>query len=199
MFSKFEGSSSSYDLNSVRDLEGAVGFHFVQLFSCCEDGKVKTESAVSRVWLFATPWTMAHQAPPSVEFSRQEYWSGLPVPSPEDLPDPEIAGRCFTIWATRVKMGVMPYKLFICWARSPLCIFNIVILLLQKYLKKNKCWYLLCYGGKVNPRFHISGWKFITQIKMYIMKTAFQDKMLTKHLRLLLMSWGYSIPYNWET
>ena len=37
-----------------------------------------------------TPWTVAHQAPPSMEFSRQEYWSGLPFPFPGDLPDPEI-------------------------------------------------------------------------------------------------------------
>ena len=40
------------------------------------------------VRLFATPWTVAHQAPPSMEFSRQEYWSGLPFPSPGALPDP---------------------------------------------------------------------------------------------------------------
>ena len=40
--------------------------------------------------LFVTPWTVAHQAPLSVGFSRQEYWSGLPFPSPEDLPDPGI-------------------------------------------------------------------------------------------------------------
>ncbi|CAI9152054.1 unnamed protein product [Rangifer tarandus platyrhynchus] len=39
---------------------------------------------------FATPWTIAHQAPLSMEFSRQEYWSGLPFPSPGDLPDPGI-------------------------------------------------------------------------------------------------------------
>ena len=38
---------------------------------------------LSRVWLFTTPWTAAHQAPPSMEFSRQEYWSGVPVPSPD--------------------------------------------------------------------------------------------------------------------
>ena len=37
---------------------------------------------LSRVRLFVTPWTVAHQAPPSVEFSRQEYWSGLPFPTP---------------------------------------------------------------------------------------------------------------------
>ena len=45
---------------------------------------------LSHVRSFATPWTVAHQAPPSMEFSRQEYWSGLPFPSPGDLPDPEI-------------------------------------------------------------------------------------------------------------
>ena len=39
---------------------------------------------------FATPWTVVHQAPPSMEFSRQEYWSGLPFPSPKDLPNPGI-------------------------------------------------------------------------------------------------------------
>ena len=51
--------------------------------------KVKVKS-VSRVLLFATPWTVAYQAPPSMGFSRQEYWSGLPFPSPGDLPDPGI-------------------------------------------------------------------------------------------------------------
>ena len=42
--------------------------------------KVKVKS-LSRVRLFATPWTVAHQAPVSIGFSRQEYWSGLPFPS----------------------------------------------------------------------------------------------------------------------
>ena len=49
--------------------------------------KVKLLSCVR---LFATPWTVAYQAPPSMEFSRQEYWSGLPIPSPGDFPDPGI-------------------------------------------------------------------------------------------------------------
>ena len=58
------------------------------------------------VRFFVTPWTVAHQAPLSMEFSRQEYWSGLPFPSPGELPDPGIesvslefpalAGRFFT-------------------------------------------------------------------------------------------------------
>ena len=47
----------------------------------------------SRVRLFATPWTVSPQASPSMEFSRHEYWSGLPFPSPGDLPDPGIEAR----------------------------------------------------------------------------------------------------------
>ena len=43
---------------------------------------------LSCVWCFVTPWTVACQAPLSMEFSRQEYWSGLPSPTPGDLPDP---------------------------------------------------------------------------------------------------------------
>ena len=51
--------------------------------------KVKVKS-LSRVRLFVTPWTVAYQAPQFMEFSRHEYWSGLPFPSPVDLPDPGI-------------------------------------------------------------------------------------------------------------
>ena len=47
-------------------------------------------SCFSHIWLFATPWTVDHQVPLSSGFSRQEYWSGLPFPSPGDLPDPWI-------------------------------------------------------------------------------------------------------------
>ena len=46
-----------------------------------------------RVRLFVIPWTVAFQAPPSMELSRQEYWSRLPFPSPGDLPDPGIKPR----------------------------------------------------------------------------------------------------------
>ena len=58
---------------------------------------------LSCVQLFAIPGTVAYQAPPSMEFSRQEYWSGLPFPSSGDFPDPgmepmspALAGRFFT-------------------------------------------------------------------------------------------------------
>ena len=46
--------------------------------------------SLSCVRLFATAWTVAHQTPPSMGFSRQEYWSGLPCPPPGDLPNPGI-------------------------------------------------------------------------------------------------------------
>ena len=54
--------------------------------------KVKVKS-FSRVWLFATSWTTAYWVPPSMGFSGQGYWNGLPFPSPEDLPDPGIEPR----------------------------------------------------------------------------------------------------------
>ena len=60
--------------------------------------KVKVK-LLSRVQLFATLWTVAYQASLSVGFSRQEYWSGLPFPSPGDLPDPEIEPRSPTLEA----------------------------------------------------------------------------------------------------
>ena len=50
--------------------------------------------SLSRVRLFTTPWTVVYQASPSMGFSRQEYWSGLPFPSPGDLPDPWIGPMC---------------------------------------------------------------------------------------------------------
>ena len=72
-----------------------------------EDEREKVKS-LSRVRLFATPWIVAYQAPPSMGFSRQEYWSVLPFPSPGDLPNPgiepwstHIPGRRVNLWATR--------------------------------------------------------------------------------------------------
>ena len=55
--------------------------------------------SLSRVRLFATPWTVAYQASLSMGFSSQEYWSGLPFPSPGDLPDPRIEPRSPTLQA----------------------------------------------------------------------------------------------------
>ena len=61
------------------------------LFCTCFYGLSEVEvESYSRVRLFETPWTVAYKAPLSMEFSRQAYWSGLPLPSPGDLPDPGI-------------------------------------------------------------------------------------------------------------
>ena len=81
-------------------------------------------SGFSRVWLCETPWTVAHQAPLSMGFSRQEYWSGLPFPSPRDFPtqglnpcliSPASAGRFFCLFCflTLVPTG-KPRSTYIC-------------------------------------------------------------------------------------
>ena len=62
----------------------------VVLISAIQQGDSVTHS---RVQLFVTPWTVAHQAPLSKGFPRQEYWRGLPFSSPGDLPDPRIEPR----------------------------------------------------------------------------------------------------------
>ena len=54
---------------------------------------------ISRVQLFETPWTVAQQAPMSMGFPKQEYWSGLPFTSPVDLPDPRIKPSFPVSWA----------------------------------------------------------------------------------------------------
>ena len=54
----------------------------------CSGILVSCVCVISCFWLFATPWTVAHQPPLSMEFSRQEYWCGLPFPPPGDLPNP---------------------------------------------------------------------------------------------------------------
>ena len=60
--------------------------YFCNLWSVCV--LVALSHVASHVWLFVTPWAITHQAPLSMEFFRQEYWSGLPFPSPGDLPNP---------------------------------------------------------------------------------------------------------------
>ena len=76
--------------------------------------------SLSRVRLFATPWTIAYQAPLSVGFSRQEYWSGLPFPSPGDLPYPGIKPRSPALWADALSSKppgkpILTWLMFSCW------------------------------------------------------------------------------------
>ena len=65
--------------------------------------EVSEVKSLSRVRLFATPWTAAYKAPLSMGFSRQEYRSRLPFPTPEDLPDPgiELASPMSSVFASR--------------------------------------------------------------------------------------------------
>ena len=95
-------------------------------FACsAAERKVKS---LSHVRLFATPWTVAYQAPQSMEFFRQEYWSGLPFPSPGESSQPRywthvscILGRLY-FWATREaqcsRRGFNPWVGKIPWRRT---------------------------------------------------------------------------------
>ena len=79
----------------------SLNSHIGALWTRCFEGifhwSAKPEMAymcsLSHVRLFVTSWTLAHQAPLSLEFSRQEYWSGQPFPSPGDLPHPDTEPR----------------------------------------------------------------------------------------------------------
>ena len=73
--------------------------------------KVKVK-LLSRVWLFAIPWTVVYQASLSMGFSRQEYWSGLAFPSPGDLPDPGIEPRSPALQADALPSEPPPYNPF---------------------------------------------------------------------------------------
>ena len=73
---------------------------------------------LSRVRLFATPWTVAYQAPPSMEFSRQEQWNGLPFPSPVGLPDPGIEPRSPALQADALP-SELPQVIIRQWVQFP--------------------------------------------------------------------------------
>ena len=68
---------------------------------CILNRKWKWKWKWSHIWLFVTPWAVAHQAPPSMGFPRQGYWSGLLFPSPGDLPDPGIEPMSPTLQADK--------------------------------------------------------------------------------------------------
>ena len=105
--------SSCFPMNNSTYSESLLSFGFLEHFCCCCSSfshklhyLISSNSPsyllhkifnnvklLSRVRLFVIPWTVVHQVPLSVGFSRQEYWSGLPFPSPGDLPDPGIEPR----------------------------------------------------------------------------------------------------------
>ena len=90
---------------------------YLYLYSCM------LLSHFSCVWLFATPWTIAHQASLSMEFSRQEYWSGLPFPSPIYsyiyiyiyICIYQFFSRFFSIIGNRFEYSSLHYTAGLCW------------------------------------------------------------------------------------
>ena len=108
-------------------------------------------SHISQVWLFATLWTMAHQAPSSMGFSRQEYWSGLPCPPPGDLPDPGIEpiSLCLLHWQAGFFLPLSP-------SGNPW----------NEHIAYNNCssYFVLCLKIKLQNHVDI-GWDLIQRLK----------------------------------
>ena len=105
------------------------------------DAKVKVK-LLSHVRLSATPWTVAYQASPSMGFSRQEYWSGLPLPSPGDLSNPKIEPMSPALEADALpsKPSILP--LLLCYCKCLL----FWLLAFALYVKVLLCWYIHIYN-----------------------------------------------------
>ena len=83
----FSSSQTGMYLKCSGIKKHSIIWHTFELWCVC------VCQSLSCVWLFTTPWTVVRQAPLSMEFSRQQYWSGLLFPAPGDLPDPVIKPR----------------------------------------------------------------------------------------------------------
>ena len=88
-------------------------------------------SCFSHVWLFVTPWTIACQAPLSMRFSRQEYWTGLPCPPLGDLPDLGIKPclLCLLHWQTGsspLSQPGKPLQMNNSWTETTICLFQLL-------------------------------------------------------------------------
>ena len=110
--------------------------------------KAKVKS-FSHVWLFAAPWTVATQAPPSMEFSRQGYWSGLQFPSPRDVPDPGIKPRFPALQADSLPSEphrILIILLWIVWTKDQLFLHFPTnhFMSMVRYLRLS-CQYILLY------------------------------------------------------
>ena len=99
------GSSRPRDWTEIYHIAG----RFFTVWAPREAHKVKS---LSRVQPFVTPWTVAYQVPPSMGFSRQEYWSRLPFPSPGDLPNPGIEPRSPTLREAHIGHYIAFYNNF---------------------------------------------------------------------------------------
>ena len=91
--------------------------------------------SLSHVWLFETPWTVACQAPQSMGFPRQEFWSGLPFSPPEDLPDPGIEPTAPVlvvelrlVWVQILHLSVTTCANFLIWKTGKISVSFLTLL-----------------------------------------------------------------------
>ena len=128
--------------------------------------KVKVKS-LSRVRLLATPWTAAYQAPPSMGFSRQEYWSGSQCPSPGDLPNAGMnqgllhCRKILTIWATRKASRFSPKSLFI-WLNGVLVATEGSSLWCESFSSCPEAYEILVHQPGIQPAFPTQEGRFFT-------------------------------------
>ena len=99
---------------------------------------------LSPVQLFVTPWTVAHQAPQPMEFSRQEYWNGLPCPSPGDLPNPRIKPMSPALQADALPFK-LPRKPLVKEKRDAYCVTLEMMERIANFILRDKgnCWSFL--------------------------------------------------------
>ena len=108
-------------------------------------GTCETNKSLSHVQLFSTPWTIARQAPLSMGFSRQEYWSGLPFPSPGDRPDSGIEPE-FPIWQADPLPSGPPREPLRGWGKQYFVLFLLFItFILFPFLRVRVQWYVHIY------------------------------------------------------
>ena len=117
----------------------ALAGGFFTTSATCSLVTVKVKS-LSCVRLFATPWTGAYQAPPSMGFSRQEYWSGLSFPSPGDLPGPGIKPKSPTFQADALTSELPGQKYYLTSLNLTLFNYKIPLVILSlRILSQGYC------------------------------------------------------------
>ena len=148
-------------------------------------------SHFSRVWLFPTPWSVAHKAPLSMGFSRQEYWSGLPYPSLGDLPNPRIntVSLRFTCLGRRVVYHQRYLR-----SQSPLLSLRT---LNYRYWYKYKYWSrcLLSTSEHLPTHFYVTTSLWLTQVHSGTLRQPTPDYLyITVFVRTHTKIWGKRFP-----